>query len=172
MRGLALALLSLPLAAQAEPQPAVAALMHYTDNVATCLDDTVTVEQAEACIGFASKTCMDTEEGGFSTTGMMFCTLAEYEAWDVELNRAYRRAMEDLRKMDAQEAEAFPEFADRADSLRTAQRAWIPLRDGDCALEYAMWGSGSMRQIAGASCLLDKTAERTIYLRFLGRDMQ
>lgn len=53
-----------------------------------------------------------------------------------------------------------------------AQRAWIALRDGDCALEYAMWGSGSMGQIAGATCLLDKTAERTIYLRFLGRDVQ
>jgi uncharacterized protein YecT (DUF1311 family) len=80
--------------------------------------------------------------------------------------------MDGMKAMDADDAELFPEFANRADSLRDAQRAWIPLRDAQCALEYAMWGSGSMRQIAGAACLLDLTAKRVIYLRFLGESMR
>ena len=80
--------------------------------------------------------------------------------------------MAGLRADDTQEAEFFPEFANRADSLLAAQRAWIVLRDADCGLEYAMWGSGSMRQIAGAGCRMQRTAERTIYLKFLGNDMR
>jgi uncharacterized protein YecT (DUF1311 family) len=46
------------------------------------------------------------------------------------------------------------------------------LRDADCTLEYAMWGSGSMRQIAGSGCRMRRPAERTIYLKFLGDYMR
>jgi uncharacterized protein YecT (DUF1311 family) len=74
--------------------------------------------------------------------------------------------------MDAQERDTFPEFANRAESLQAAQRAWIPLRDADCSLEYAMWGSGSMRQIASADCGMRLTGERAIYLKFLGDYMR
>ena len=46
-----------------------------------------------------------------------------------------------------------------------AQRAWIAFRDTACALDYAEWGSGSMRNIAWADCRMQMTAERTIELR-------
>ncbi len=163
-----LALLALlPLAAHAEPQPAVAALMPYMDITATCFDASQDTAEASACVGQGSANCMDAEADGQTTVGMMFCTLAEYEAWDDLLNRDYGPLMDAMRQTDAEEEVHFPEFANRAETLRDAQRAWIPYRDGQCALEYALWGAGSMRQIAGASCLLDTTAERTIYLRFL-----
>lgn len=162
----------LPLGAQAEIQPAVAELMHYTADVAPCFAAAETSTQAEACIGVTSSTCMETEDDRFSTLGMMFCTLAEYEAWDVELNRAYQATMDELRRQDAQEAESFPGYAVRAEKMRDAQRAWIPLRDADCGLEYALWGSGSIRQIAGASCLMDLTARRAIYVKFVGSRQQ
>lgn len=161
-----------PTLAQAEPQPAVEALKHYTDELSMCYEDARDRTGVEACIGTASARCMDGEEDGYSTIGMMFCTLAEYHAWDQLLNEQYQRTMAGLRNEDAQEAEFFPEFANRADALRDAQRAWIGFRDGECALAYAMWGSGSMRQIAGASCLLHMTATRTIDLRFLGEEMR
>lgn len=154
--------------ASAEPQPAVLALMPYMDSLGTCLDAADTADSARACIGQGAQLCMESEQDGFSTVGMMFCRLAEYEAWDRLLNSEYARALEGLSAMDEQEAELFPEYAVRADWLRKAQRAWIPLRDADCALAYAMWGSGSMRQIAGSNCLRDMTAERTIFLKFLG----
>lgn len=168
----AFAVALLPLALQAQPQPAVLELMHYTVVTETCLGAAADASDASTCIGQAASRCMDNEQGGHSTVGMMFCLLAEKEAWDRLLNTQYAATMEGLRREDTQEAEVFPEFANRADSLRDAQRAWIPLRDADCALEYAMWGSGSMRQIAGADCLLQRTADRTIYLKFLGDHMR
>ena len=163
--------LLLPLSARAEPQPAVLELMHYMDVTAACFDGAEDRAEAGACIGLGSDICMESEEGGFSTIGMMFCLMAEEHSWDILLNRDYGPMMQGLRAMDAEESESFPQFAARADSLRNAQRAWIELRDADCALEYAMWGAGSMRQIAGAQCGLQRTAERTIYLRFLGLAM-
>lgn len=167
---LTLALAPAPL--RAEPQPAVLALMPYMDVIETCLDAAPDATKAETCIGRGSQVCMDTESDGFSTLGMMFCLLAEAEAWDRLLNREYSAARDGLAAMDAQEAELFPEYAERADWLLEAQRAWIPFRDGQCALEYAMWGSGSMRNIAGADCQMLMTADRAIFLKFLGSDMR
>lgn len=172
IRPLTLSLVLVPLMAHAKPQPAVLELMHYMDVTATCFEGAEDAPAATACIGQGATTCMDTEDYGYSTVGMMFCTLAEKEAWDRLLNSQYAATMEGLRRDDMQEAENFPEFAQRADRLRDAQRAWIPLRDAQCSLEYAMWGAGSMRQISGASCLLDETSERTIYLKFLGDYMR
>ena len=73
---------------------------------------------------------------------------------------------------DADDMANFPEFANRADSLRAAQRAWIAFRDAECGLEYALWGSGSMRNIAGTDCLMHMAAERTIELRAKREFMQ
>jgi len=158
--------------AQAEPQPAVAALMHYGERIVGCLERAETAELAQNCIGISAGICMSTETDGFTTLGMAFCLSAEREVWDDVLNRTYQDLISGMRRVDAQEADTFPEFANREDSLRAAQRAWIPLRDADCSLEYALWGAGSMRQIAGAGCMLDRTAERVIYLTFLGHDMK
>lgn len=163
---LASALLASP--AWAEPQPAVQELMHYTGGIDLCLSAAETAEDAKTCIGQSSASCMENEQGGHSTVGMMFCLLAEYHGWDRALNSTYQRVMAGLEADDAQEAEHFPEFASRAETLRTAQRAWIPFRDGQCAFEYALWGSGSFRQVSGADCLMMITAERTIYLHFAG----
>ncbi len=158
--------------ALAEPQPAVQELMHYMDGTAACFDAAMDEAAAEACIGQGSAVCMDTEEGGYTTIGMMFCAWAEFEEWDRLLNREYASVMDGMRAIDAQEAGLFPEFAVRAERLRDAQRAWIVMRDAECSLQYAMWGAGSMRQIAGATCKLQETGERTLYLRFLGDYMR
>lgn len=163
----------LPQTVLAQPQPAVAELMPYMEGVATCFYDAADRSAALACIGQGAGHCMDADpEQNQTTVGMMFCALAEKEAWDRVLNAQYQTTLEGLRRDDEQDAEYFPEFANRATALRDAQRAWIPLRDADCALEYALWGSGSMRQIAGADCVLRRTAERAVFLRFLGHEMR
>lgn len=51
--------------------------------------------------------------------------------------------------------------------LREAQRAWIRLRDADCALEAAEFGGGSIRPMIEMLCLAQETRRRTQYLRRL-----
>lgn len=119
----------------------------------------------DACIGLMATACMDEQEGGHSTLGMTSCLNAEAEVWDRFLNIEYRATRDWAKAADADEAEHFPEFAVRAEKLLAAQRAWIAYRDAECALDYAEWGSGSMRNIAFADCMVHMTAKRTIELR-------
>ncbi len=116
------------------------------------------------CIGSVSAKCQEVEEGGYSTFGMSSCNNDEYLAWDVLLNEEYQATKAAFEAWDKDEAEFFPEYARRVETLRDAQRAWITFRDAECELEYAIWGSGSMRHIMGTACNVDMTAERTIEL--------
>lgn len=76
--------------------------------------------------------CIDADP---STVGMVGCTVAAEQAWDDELNAAYRELMDVL-------------DSDGQGLLRTAQRAWIAQRDGEFAfqawmrgeLDGTMWG--------------------------------
>ncbi|NBD29020.1 MAG: DUF1311 domain-containing protein [Alphaproteobacteria bacterium] len=169
---LALVLGFLGTVARAGPQPQVSGLAHYMEGVPACLEAAADAQAAQACIGRFAAACMTAEEDGQTTAGMTLCTLAEHAAWDALLNREYRKAMAAAQAADAAEAEYAPEFAVMADALRAAQRAWIPFRDAECGFAHAQWGVGTMRQIAGASCHLDMTAQRTIHLKFLWTHMQ
>ncbi len=144
----------------------------YGAALESCFAEATSVEERQACKGGMSEQCMDAEPAGHSTYGMVRCTAAETMVWDRFLNEIYQDQMAGLKAMDAEEAKHFPEFANRADALRTAQRAWIAFRDGECGLEYALWGAGSMRQIAGAACHLEMTADRVIALEQLGEDLR
>ncbi len=134
------------------------------DELRACYDAAEDFVGKTACIGTMSSKCQETEEGGYTTFGMASCNNDEYQAWDVLLNVEYQATKAAFEAWDTDEAEYFPEYANRVETLRDAQRAWIAFRDAECALEYAIWGSGSMRHIAGTGCLLDETAKRTIAL--------
>ncbi|MEM9342215.1 MAG: lysozyme inhibitor LprI family protein [Pseudomonadota bacterium] len=121
-------------------------------------------EGRTACIGKMAEACMETEEGGYSTFGMASCNTGEMLVWDFFLNTEYMNTMDWAKAADASEGENFPEFANRVESLRDAQRAWIAFRDAECGMAYAQWGAGSMRHISGTGCVLQMTAERTIEL--------
>ena len=108
---------------------------------------------------------MDNTEGGQSTFGMQNCLIQEMQVWDELLNEAYGDARATAKSLDAADLEIFPEYAVRDTQVRDAQRAWITFRDANCAMDYGLWGSGSMRVIWGAECLLRMTAERTFELR-------
>lgn len=118
-----------------------------------------------ACIGQMSRACMDSQDGGHTTLGMSSCLGAEADVWDLFLNVEYLATMALSKVADEGEAEFSPAFANRVESLRAAQRAWIAFRDAECSLAYAQWGSGSMRNIAGADCRMKMTAKRTLELR-------
>jgi uncharacterized protein YecT (DUF1311 family) len=150
---------------QAELQPHVAERMHYMVDVAPCLAAADTPDDAQACIGSGSATCMETEADGYTTFGMAACTQAETQAWDDLLNSEYVALRDRARAMDA--GETNPDYAVRADALLTAQRAWIAFRDAECALAYSEFGGGSMRRLSASGCHLQMTAERTIDLHFM-----
>ena len=108
------------------------------------------------CIGFAADICQS-RPGQANTVGISFCIMAEVAEWDRILNREYTATRD-----------AFAGFTDGpvlTDTLLTAQRAWIALRDADCSVAYDRWGGGSMRNIASAHCQLDHTARRALDLK-------
>ncbi len=132
-------------------------------NLRACFNEAEdTIDAKRACIGTAALICMDESEGGYSTYGQSQCQSAEAAAWDVLLNEQYRAAMATARSADAEESDAG--YARRAETLRAMQRAWIPFRDAKCDAEYAVWGRGSMRQIAGTGCMMQTNAEQTIQI--------
>ncbi|MFV2001818.1 MAG: lysozyme inhibitor LprI family protein, partial [Paracoccaceae bacterium] len=83
----------------------------------------------ELCIGLLSGTCIREEDAGNSTLGIAQCNYSEGRFWDGLLNDEYRQSMVWAKSMDADEAVYFPEYANLANSLRAAQRAWITFRD-------------------------------------------
>jgi uncharacterized protein YecT (DUF1311 family) len=121
-------------------------------------------EAERGCIGVYADVCI-LRPGGETTVGMSGCLLAEADAWDGLLNETWGQLLPAARAMSEAEArDGLPPVA-RADMLRAAQRAWITFRDSDCAYDVAFWGQGSMRQIAGAQCMLERTGQRAVDLR-------
>ncbi|AEQ52865.1 lysozyme inhibitor LprI family protein [Pelagibacterium halotolerans] len=152
MKALAIAV-SMFIALPATAQDTVTFTTADADLMTVCLADLAEAESPEAvhrqtdCIGAASNVCMDTEEGGYSTVGMVECTARETDWWDSQLNASYTTLGETL-------------DADLFATLQDAQRTWIAYRDQSCGFEYDFWGDGSMRSIAHASCMLEETARR------------
>jgi uncharacterized protein YecT (DUF1311 family) len=98
-----------------------------------------------ACIGTASQSCIGEY---FTASGKANCWSMETVLWDDFLNHSYRN----LR--DANVGQAFVK------QLRTAQRAWISMRDADCGLYAAMGIAGARESQLLESCNLDHTANR------------
>jgi uncharacterized protein YecT (DUF1311 family) len=117
------------------------------------------------CAGRLLEACQSSTADGQTTLGIVNCAGRETAAWDVLLNEEYQATRAWAEDADAVEAASAPQFGRSAEALLEAQRAWIAFRDAECGLAYALWGSGSMRTIAGANCLLSMTAERTVMLR-------
>lgn len=132
----------------------------FMRGVPACLEN-----GAHHCIGESAAACFAGAPDGETTTGMMFCLLAERDAWDVLLNEEYRLARAEAQAIDAVDRVSSPHYAVRAERLRDAQRAWIAFRDAECALRYDWYGAGTLRQIAGATCHMTQTAERSFALR-------
>ena len=90
------------------------------------------------------------------------CAALDREAADAALNLAYGKAVA--------RAEAFDTHPEgRAEeTLRAAQRAWVPYRDALCEAEAALWDGGSAEPMVRSGCLAAVTRERTEDLRTYG----
>ena len=120
--------------------------------ILACIKDAAqSNSDAHACIGRAADACTEKPDGQ-STVGESKCALDESAEWDRLLNKDYKQLL-GLLKPEA------------ADDVRKAQRLWVASRDADCRVPYYFYEGGSIVQILGARCQLDRTAERTLLIR-------
>lgn len=122
------------------------------DTLAMCLHRHDAIDARHACIGEYARACMTLSEGGETTSGMIRCYDEERAVWDARLDAAYAALQGGL-----------PDVAVTA--LRDAQRAWIVLRDADCAFRASLNAGGSLAGVEAAVCLMLETAERTLVLQ-------
>ncbi len=128
-----------PALAEQSPEAAIAACLNGGGS------------NPHACIGVAADACAKTPDGQ-STVGESKCAQDEASAWDGRLNTDYKALLGLLK----------PEVAE---DLRKAQRIWVTSRDADCRVPYYFYDGGSIVQILGARCLMDRTAERALLIR-------
>lgn len=126
----------------------------------TCLAEISDGPQAYECIGRAAMACM-AQPMGDTTPGMGFCLDSELWLWDGKLNEAYQMLRDEYRAIDADRFEGTPALAD---ALRDMQRGWIVFRDSRCEFETAQWYGGTGSSPAFLGCMMQMTAEQTLYL--------
>jgi uncharacterized protein YecT (DUF1311 family) len=91
----------------------------------------------------------------YTTTNEIYqCLLREYVVADSLLNTTYAIRQAVLKSY------SLP----RSQALTAAQRAWISLRDLDCASEGKAFDGGTFEKVIVQGCLVRKTQERTRYL--------
>lgn len=169
MKGLLLLVLMWPAVALGQND----LMTRYGAEAAACADDAGRdVLALRHCEGMVAEACMAGEPDGESNLGMSQCSYAEAEFWDARLNAAWRELIALVRHADAESRTYEPEFAVREDRLRAAERAWIAYRDAQCAFDYAIYGSGSMRQLMYPSCLSSMTFERVVDLISMAGDFE
>jgi len=147
-----------PVAAQAD------GLQYSNNEVIFCLNVSDMPDEKLSCIGKSAEACVNATPAGGSTIGMGGCLSRELEFWDARLNRIYRqvRALEKQRDRENAGSDLYLPSSEVA--LRDMQREWIPYRDARCAYEHTQWGGGTGGGPAVLACLMDVTAEQTLFL--------
>lgn len=130
-------------------------------SVRTCFQQAVKSGD-QSCLGTGSARCQSITEGGGTTLGVVDCNRQELAAWELILDEEHKSALRHAIELDAAEPAA-PLKA--AGAVTQSQQSWQAFRDAQCAMEYAKWGRGTMRNIASSLCELSMTAERAISLR-------
>jgi uncharacterized protein YecT (DUF1311 family) len=134
------------------PVPPSMPMLSPANTIEACLGRySGSAEREVQCIGQYSAACMTLRSDGGTNSGMIRCAVEEYDAWDARLNTAYGAYLQSL-------------DAPRDAGLREAQRAWLALRDADCAFEASAFEGSSMQPLVNAGCMTDYAARRTIRL--------
>jgi len=85
------------------------------------------------------------------------CAYQDWQTTDAELNTIYKAAMDKMQGMDADLPD---ELKGAADTLRDAQRAWIPYRDKACESYGFLARGGTMEPMLAYGCRADLTRSR------------
>lgn len=128
-----------------------------TDAVRACFDGAK--DTHPACIGEAAAACQG-QPGGDTTLGISACLQGEAQVWDDIAKSQYKAARARLLEQGGTEL---------ANKLLDAQSAWGQYRDADCGLLYEIWKDGTIRTVVASQCYLERTAQRALELRDLGR---
>ncbi|MCK7614460.1 lysozyme inhibitor LprI family protein [Roseibium sediminicola] len=99
-----------------------------------------------------------------SQSEMTQCAHDDWQKADAELNALYKKAMAKMREAD----DYLPDYLKgAADTLRDAQRAWIPYRDKACESYGFMARGGTMEPMLVYGCQADLTNQRIKELKDL-----
>jgi uncharacterized protein YecT (DUF1311 family) len=93
--------------------------------------------------------------------GMNFCSAAEFEAADAELNEVWA----DLRRTLKQRETEYEGYEGWFETALAGQRAWITYRDAQCEAEGMAAEGGSMQPLLVSGCLVRLTEARVVELR-------
>lgn len=136
---------------------AVLAAPAAAEPLETCLDR----DGFDACYGRIVDACLDALPEGADSTHLnawkendLTCWAEEHAAWDALLNQSYRDLRAAIDQLDPAAAPA----------LQKAQRAWIALRDADCAWPETFLRQNTLHHHV-KSCQTRATAERAAFLR-------
>ncbi|MEL7524719.1 MAG: lysozyme inhibitor LprI family protein [Pseudomonadota bacterium] len=99
-----------------------------------------------------------------SQVEMTYCAEQDWLEADAALNTVYGRAMAKMRETDGYLPD---DLKGAADTLRDAQRAWIPYRDKACAAYGYLARGGSLEPQLIYSCRADLTRARVSELEEL-----
>jgi len=88
---------------------------------------------------------------------MNICANMDFQKADAELNAVYKKAMAKMRETDSYLSD---DLKGAADTLRDAQRAWIPYRDKACEAYGFLARGGSMEPMLVSNCRADLTNQR------------
>jgi uncharacterized protein YecT (DUF1311 family) len=138
--------------------------------VEQCFQNAAEFGRSDDCVGMAAGLCMDKNESGWSTYGMMECQGLEIAVWDAKLNAEYQRVLAQAKQMDADYMDVGAAVPSQEEALREMQRAWIAFRDGTCRYERSLWGNGTGGGPASGGCMMRMTAAQAIYLAGQGQD--
>ncbi|MDN3721195.1 lysozyme inhibitor LprI family protein [Roseibium salinum] len=89
---------------------------------------------------------------------MTGCAEQDWQNADAELNIAYKAAMAKMQEIDGYLDD---NLIGAAETLREAQRAWIPYRDKTCEAYGFLARGGSLESQLVYGCLADLTRQRT-----------
>lgn len=99
---------------------------------------------------------------------MNACAAIDFQRADAELNAAWRDALQQARRSDADIDRRYDRRPTSEAKLREAQRAWIVFRDAHCTVVgYEEARGGSMEPLSFNSCRVTVTRERIEQLRAL-----
>ncbi|MTI44010.1 uncharacterized protein YecT (DUF1311 family) [Roseibium hamelinense] len=101
-------------------------------------------------------------------TDMNHCAAQDWKAADGKLNEAYKKAMASMKKTDSYLPK---DQKGAADTLRDAQRDWIPFRDKACASYGFLARGGTMEPMLVANCKTEVTQQRTKQLEELAQGL-
>ncbi|WP_269584913.1 lysozyme inhibitor LprI family protein [Roseibium sp. Sym1] len=107
-------------------------------------------------------------DNAMTQSEMTRCADLDWQKADAELNTVYKKAMAKMRETDSYLPD---DLKGAADTLRDAQRAWIPYRDKACEAYGFLARGGTMEPMLVYGCRADLTRQRVTELQSLAEGL-